>query len=772
VKPENIMFYHGTACLADFGVARAIEEMDAGLTVHGAVVGTPAYMSPEQYAAAGFDGRSDVYSLSCVLFEMIAGARLYAGSTVKEVLAERDRPPSIRKLRPTIPESVDDLLARGLAQNPEDRFADAHKFVAAIDAALKEIQAPPVRISAPRRAIGTVRRHKVKSTVAALVIAASAGFAWPPYRHYVTRFPDRLRADVAPGARRAFVDGRVALDNFDIPTAQRELAAAVAADPTAPVARLWHAQSFILARQMGTEAFRLAALRLGAVASQLGGRDSLLADALVKFAMVQPAAACDSYHRLIQRDSLDVLAWYGLGDCNKFDSSVVRDPRSPSGWRFSSSYYSAARAYMRAVTLRPEAHSAFPYDALTTLLPSDVAYVRFGRTNDQPRQAFAAYASLAGDTIAFVPYPIAAFASSGPATLSPTLLDALRRNRDMLLSFARQWTQASPRSLDAWEALALAREGRGELTDGEDGMGSALVRARSLAATPVQRTRLAAATVRMRVKRGEFAAARALADSTLALWRGQSPPREVAVQLAGLAALTGRVELGATLRTTAWSERMANMGVAPPLFAAANRFFNRAAPGVCDDTLAAARRDFERALMSYATPARRDQVRQTALGHSPSLAYSCLRAAAFTDVPAQTPLDRAQRAYDARDTRRARSVLDSLARLRAIYRPGDISLDYTVQESWLRAATGDTVGAVQQLDLVLDALPTLSALSVREDAQSAAVGRAMTLRADFAAAQRDSAVARRWASNVVDLWSGADPALAPTLARMRRLSGR
>jgi hypothetical protein len=100
-----------------------------------------------------------------------------------------------------------------------------------------------------------------------------------------------------------------------------------------------------------------------------------------------------------------------------------------------------------------------------------------------------------------------------------------------------------------------------------------------------------------------------------------------------------------------------------------------------------------------------------------------------------------------------------------------VALDHTVQEAWLRAASGDTAVAERQLDLVLEALPTLSArTAVLEGAQSAAVGRAMVLRADLALARRDSATARRWARNVVELWSQADAALRPTVERMKAVA--
>ena len=111
IKPDNILFYHGHACLADFGVARVMEQIDVRLTAHGMIVGTPAYMSPEQLSDGGFDGRSDVYSLACVLYEMIGGVHAFAGSTPAELLRKRLRttPEPLHALRADVPPYIDDL---------------------------------------------------------------------------------------------------------------------------------------------------------------------------------------------------------------------------------------------------------------------------------------------------------------------------------------------------------------------------------------------------------------------------------------------------------------------------------------------------------------------------------------------------------------------------------------------------------------------------------------------------------------------------------------
>ena len=103
-------------------------------------------------------------------------------------------------------------------------------------------------------------------------------------------------------------------------------------------------------------------------------------------------------------------------------------------------------------------------------------------------------------------------------------------------------------------------------------------------------------------------------------------------------------------------------------------------------------------------------------------------------------------------------------------RPADLSLDYAYQLSWIRVASGDTASSIQNLDVALGALPSLSSASLHDIAPAAAAVRAMVLRADLAAAQRDSQTARRWAKAVVDLWGGADPPLQPVVGRMRSLA--
>jgi serine/threonine protein kinase/Tfp pilus assembly protein PilF len=136
IKPENILLHEGVAMVADFGIALAVSVAGGErLTETGVSVGTVEYMSPEQATGEGNpDARSDIYSLACVLYEMLVGEPPYTGPTAMAVLAKRlsDPVPSARRLRAAIPGPVDAALLRALAQEPVDRFGTAIEFVEAL----------------------------------------------------------------------------------------------------------------------------------------------------------------------------------------------------------------------------------------------------------------------------------------------------------------------------------------------------------------------------------------------------------------------------------------------------------------------------------------------------------------------------------------------------------------------------------------------------------------------------------------------------------------
>jgi hypothetical protein len=425
---------------------------------------------------------------------------------------------------------------------------------------------------------------------------------------------------------------------------------------------------------------------------------------------------------------------------------------------------------MRAASVDPAAHRALSYAMIANLLPTTPLQIRFGRTAESPTPTFGAHPSVAGDTLSYIPVPLVALATAKSNTLPSTLPDALRRNRDILLGFARQWAASSPENPEALEALAAAHEVRGELGMESEGAGGALQRARSLSASPEQRLRLATIEVRLRLKRGELESVRVLSDSLLSAWANTTPSPTDAARLSGIAALTGRLDRSGQLRAIATSEYNAGLGIAPPLTSASSRLFVRAAAGVCDDSLLALRQEIDRLLDSYSQPARRSEMRRDLLVRPMSFSFPCLGAPALEGLPAITPLDVAQHAAAAKDGRRVKAVLDSIDDVRRVVLPGEISLDFTVQEVWLRASIGDTAMAVRQLDRVLNALPTLGQWSTREEAQAAAFGRALVLRAELAAGTGAVAERQRRAREALILWQHADPSFGPTLDRLRALA--
>ena len=178
VKPENILLRGDHAFLSDFGIARAIHVATrSNMTGSGMVVGTPAYMSPEQASGErDLDGRSDVYSLGCVLYEMLTGGAPHAAASPGAILVERFRsdPKPITMHRTGVPAHVDRAVQRALARDPAQRFETAEAF------------GRELRITPAAKAIVPTARHRslrfVLSSIAAVTLLTVAGFRlWSVY---------------------------------------------------------------------------------------------------------------------------------------------------------------------------------------------------------------------------------------------------------------------------------------------------------------------------------------------------------------------------------------------------------------------------------------------------------------------------------------------------------------------------------------------------------------------------------------------------------------
>jgi eukaryotic-like serine/threonine-protein kinase len=136
VKPENILLAEGHAMLADFGVAFILSADGEPITDAGIALGTPEYMSPEQASGERNLGvPSDVYSLACVIFEMLTGQPPFRGANARATMAMHvtQTPPSSRAVRPELPASLDQVLAKALAKAPDQRYAAVGDFLTALE---------------------------------------------------------------------------------------------------------------------------------------------------------------------------------------------------------------------------------------------------------------------------------------------------------------------------------------------------------------------------------------------------------------------------------------------------------------------------------------------------------------------------------------------------------------------------------------------------------------------------------------------------------------
>ncbi|HEX2210127.1 MAG TPA: hypothetical protein VHG93_20800, partial [Longimicrobium sp.] len=574
------------------------------------------------------------------------------------------------------------------------------------------------------------------------------------------------------GAWQAYHRGRSAMSRWELQRAAEEMARAVELDPGYAAAHLWLAQAVAWGGLADHTHWRGNAARALADSVELSARERLLTSALVALGEGRYPDACASYERLLARDSSDFAGWFGIGECSRDDNAVLPDPSSPSGWRFRSSYHRAVQAYSRALRTIPSSHLAFRgagFARLNDLLKTDAANLRYGYAGSgATARGFAAYPSLDGDTLAFVPWPMEAVAAVRPETVPASRHAASIRNRRELRDIALEWARAFPQSPDAHEALALVLESLGQIRDVQEGQPSAfeeLARARALSREPDQQLRLGIVQVRLWVRVEDFRRARAAADSVLQQRRTPGPGDAMA--LAPLALLTGRVEQARALTRTAVPETKFNtpmgeyMTVPQPVAQAAADALVYAGFGLELET-SEAEAALSRLVDAWTDPAERVRVRAAVLNGPRRLSFGG-NLARVRAAPLEMPdfVVEMQQMLAQGDAAGARARLAALAQGRGARRPGDLTLDYVYTESELHLALGDTARALEELDRALLNLQAVPPSVLTRVEQTSGLLRAMRLRAQLAEARRDAATATRWRGALATLWSGGD-------ARLRR----
>ena len=174
VKPENILLGDGRARLADFGIAFVHDSPETRLTLTGASIGTPYYMSPEQAGGERtVDARSDVFSLGAVVYEMVTGEPPFSGSSQQAVIARilLENPVPPRMLRPSLSEKVSAAILMALAREPSERFATADAFGRALEAAVSG-PLPPV-------ATGVARGPRMRSVTRVTAVLVGVAMSSP-----------------------------------------------------------------------------------------------------------------------------------------------------------------------------------------------------------------------------------------------------------------------------------------------------------------------------------------------------------------------------------------------------------------------------------------------------------------------------------------------------------------------------------------------------------------------------------------------------------------
>ena len=753
VTPGNILLADANAYVVDFGVARLFHEStEVRTTQSGFILGTPAYMSPEQ--ASGeleFDGRSDLYSLGCVLYECTTGTPPFTGATPQAVIAGRFGPPPlpVHVLRTDAPAELSDAIARSMQSVPAERFQTASEMSTALAAAAPADEWP-ARVR--RRRGGARRALSILVLLVSAVLGAGylARTRWAPLRARMNAVAiDRAIAQMGRG---------------EWSRAEGSLRAVISRDPANAVAHLWLAQTGALAATLAEEPdvqWKAAIVLAEDGQATMDSVQRLRLSALRAYADGAHDVARERYRRLVALEPANVATRLALADAFLTDSLVERDPASASSWRFRGSWEGGVSVLQSALDLQPGSPlmRAAIYDRMKHALITSSQY-RSGRARSGAERAFAGFPALDADTLAYVPYPLAEVASGIAESRNTTLTDAHRRNRERLRRVAADWVADLPMDPAAHRAYAIALAAEGILTAARAGAPDAvgeIRRARALARDGTARLSSGALEVRLLVRAGRLGEARALADTLIRLAAPQTT--EEGEILAALSTLRGdargsvaflsmSVEGGHVLLTDGrqWTVPATVMTPWKTLEA-------YAAVGRSPDSIVAARDRLDEVIRRDVAPDMVPIVRTSLMIRSLTLAAPTLGSAALAGLdPGRNLIAGLIRLALARDTTGLRQGLRTVDDLRRARDAASLSIDGSYLLSWLRLVAADTAGAERQMDTMLEQLGALTNGPPTDLMESALVGRLMRQRAIVARRRGQEAVAIRWHAAADTLW--------------------
>jgi tetratricopeptide (TPR) repeat protein/predicted Ser/Thr protein kinase len=768
IKPGNILIGNDGVYVLDFGIARAIlASSDERLTSTGVAIGTPAYMSPEQaLSEKDIDTRSDIYSLGCVTYEMIAGMPPFVGATAQVVMSRRfvASPPPLRESRDSVPSFVEAAVGKALARSPADRWQKAEEFGRALSATPTQVAAEAARKTRNRR----IARGLL--LVLALFILVGGAWTW----------------------REAHGDSPLAAANaanvWEFDRAEQILRRVVAKKPDDATAQLWLAQVMMLEGAPAKE-WQASLLVASDHRSALSASESKRLDALSSYNAGKLAEACARFDQLrsmtAPESRSDFTPTLAFADCARDDQSVVPDRTSPSGYRFASSYNYVDSLYENLLTRassNPLAYAAL-IPRLQTVLSVDSRILRRGFLADRPKVVLYSQPTLVSDTLSYVPFVPPSDGSAMKLGETNLVNAAMSRNQERLRNLVSQWTRIAPDDPAAHALLGTFLEAAGDLDGGSSSAIQELTRARQLSnraelsspAGYTRQTALANTTIRVLVRLGQYERAGILADSVLD-WRAPTELSDTDKKnsldvLWRLAALRGRVSRVNEIEqqyVLAYRIRLSSGIETPPPVIARDAISvrNYAAFGGPKDSIVAITQRLFAEVPALTAASKVAEMEGAILYQALCLATPVVGAANLLKLkPSSDPVVRAFQAYARGDRRAAKRYIDSLTALHADRAPGEVSMDATYNEAWLTAALGDTARAARLLDNALGGISKAPQSMMGSPLLIASLVRAMLLRAELAQSMGQLKVAAKWSTSSDELWGKGDSSIVARVAR-------